>query len=153
MASTNLSARPGTPAGNEISLGRIWQGGVLAIVGAVLANLLVRALVVGLMEVPTAFPPFQMGAIAFLNFMGVAAGVAVFAVISRISRRPLRTFQIVAVVALVISIIPNIALALNPGAAPVPGGTPTAFLVLILFHVVAGVVAIGVLTGYTRARR
>ncbi len=38
----------------------------------------------------------------------------------------------------------------NPTAMPFPGGSALAFGVLILFHVVAAIVAVGVLTTLTR---
>ena len=54
-------------------------------------------------------------------------------------------FVLVAVIALVLSIIPNFMAAANPAMFPFPGGTATAFLVLVLFHIIAAVVSVVVL--------
>jgi hypothetical protein len=52
----------------------------------------------------------------------------------------------VAMVVLVLSIIPNFVMMANPGMMPFPGGSALTFGVLIVFHVVAGLVSVWVLT-------
>lgn len=126
----------------------LWQAGLLAIVGSVVANLIVRAIALALLDLPTDFPPLQAGSITFFTVVGTLGAVIVYAIIQGRSEQPARTFQIVAAVALVLSALPNVALAINPSAAPFPGGTSSAFIVLMLFHVVAAVVSVGALTRF-----
>jgi hypothetical protein len=130
------------------SIGTIARAGLVAVVAAVIANIVARFIMFALLPLPAEFPPLQIGAIAFLTTLGVGAGAVVYALITRISRRPNRTFTIVALVALVLSIIPNLALMADPTAAPFPfpGASSTAFGALIVFHIIAGLIAILVLT-------
>lgn len=135
-----------------VVMGRIWIAGLVAVVGAVVANLLTLPLLWALAPgVPADFPPFQMGAIAIFTALQVGIGVGVFALIVRFTQRPIRIFTIVALVALALSLIPNLALAANPAAAPFPGGTSAAFLALIIPHFVAAAVAITALVRLSRA--
>lgn len=128
---------------SSVSGTRLLIAGVLTVIAAVIANLVARALFFALFQVPD-FVPFQPGRIAFLTAGGVGAAALAFAVIVRRSDRPARTFQRVAVVALILSIVPNVALAANPEAAPFPvvDGASTGFLILIIFHVVAAVISV-----------
>jgi predicted membrane channel-forming protein YqfA (hemolysin III family) len=121
---------------------RLLQAGLLTIVAAVVANLVVRLLVGALTPIDPAFLPLGFGAITAFTVLGVALGAVVYALIARRAANPARTFTVVAVVALVVSILPNLALMANPAAAPMPGGTAAYYGLLILFHIVAGVVAI-----------
>jgi hypothetical protein len=59
-----------------------------------------------------------------------------------------RTYWIVATIAFILSIVPNLLSAANPDAIPFPfpGASPTAFLILIAFHVVAYLTSVLVLT-------
>lgn len=59
------------------------------------------------------------------------------------------TYRIVGVIAFFLSLIPDVALLINPEAIPMPGATPLAVLMLILFHSIAAVLTIGVLTTRT----
>lgn len=124
---------------------RLLGAGVLTVIAAVIANLLVRALLFILFALPTDFPPLDWPRVAVLTTLGVGAGAIVFGVIARRSARPARTFRRVAAVAFVLSILPNLALAANPGAAPFPGASATGFLTLIVFHVVAAVISVALL--------
>lgn len=121
---------------------RLLRAGVLTILAAVAANLVVRLLAGALIPIDPAFLPLGFGAIAAFTILGVGLGALVYAFIARRAANPARTFTIVAVIALVVSILPNLALMANPAAAPMPGGTAAYYGLLILFHVVAGVVAI-----------
>jgi predicted Co/Zn/Cd cation transporter (cation efflux family) len=125
---------------------QILRAGVLAIAVAIVANLVVRALIMAVVELPENFPPLQPGSIIFFTVIGVAAATLVFALVNRFARNPVRVFRIVAVIALVLSLIPNLSLMVNPANAPFPGGTPQAFAVLSIFHIVAAIVSIWILT-------
>jgi hypothetical protein len=135
------------------SIGAIAKAGLVAVVLAVVANLAARGLLFALFPLPAEFPPFGLVPIAMLTAVGVSLGVLVYGVISRVSRRPARTFTVVALIALVLSILPNLALLVNPNAIPFPfpGASSAAFGVLILFHVIAAAVTIAVMTRVERA--
>lgn len=121
---------------------RFVVAGILTVVAAIVANLVARALLFALFELPADFVPFQPARVAFLTAGGVGAAAVAYAIVARRSDRPARTFQRVAVVAFLLSIVPNVALAVNPDAAPFPVAEASGFLVLIIFHVVAGVVSV-----------
>lgn len=123
-------------------VGRVARAAVLTVVAAVVGNLVVRALLFALFELPADFVPFQPVRVAFLTALGVGAAAVAFYVIAGRSERPARTFAWVAVVAFVLSIVPNVALAANPDAAPFPNASASGFLILIVFHVVAGVISV-----------
>lgn len=135
-----------------VVMGKVWIAGLAAIAGSIVANLIALPMVRLLFsDVSPDFPPFQPGAIAFFTFIQVGLGVLVFWLLARFTRRPIRVFTIVALVALVLSCVPNVMLALNPAAAPFPGGSATGFLALIIFHFIAGAVAVIALTRLSRA--
>ncbi len=149
VRSASASAAP-APKG-EVAVYKIWWVGPLAIVAAIVANLVARGIVLALVDVPAEFPPLQSPTIVFFTTIGVGLGALVFALIGRRAKRPIRTFRIVALVALVVSILPNLSLMANPAGAPFPGATSQGFGLLIVFHVVAAVAAVATLT--TLARR
>ncbi len=135
------SARPYVP------FGRIVLGGIVTIVVAVVANLIVRWLLMAVLPISPEFPPFGVSAIAMFTTIGVILATLVYWVITKMSYTPVRTFRIVAVIALVISILPNILAAINPAAMPMqfPGATGPAFGALIVLHIVAAVICMTVL--------
>ncbi len=135
---------------NTLPLRKILQAGLIAIVAAVAANLLALVIVRAVLDLPADFPALQFGPIALFTAIGVALGVVVFALISRVARQPVRTFWIVAMIALFVSLVPNLLLMLNPQAAPIPGGSALAFGTLMVFHVIAALVSVPVLTSLSR---
>jgi uncharacterized membrane protein YeaQ/YmgE (transglycosylase-associated protein family) len=124
-----------------------WQKALLTIGAAVLANVVTRFIVgLAILAIPSNFDPLRYASIIAFTVLGAVGAVVAYWLIQRVSSNPNRTFTIVAVVALVLSILPNFGLMANPAAAPMPNGTPLGYGVLILFHVVAGVVCIYMLT-------
>lgn len=130
--------------------GKILLAGLAAIVAAIVANLILRAILTPLLGLSPTLLPFQIPSIIFFTLLGTGLGLLVFLLIYRLSSNPIRTFTIVAIVALIISILPNLGLMANPSAAPFPGGTPGDFAVLIVYHIVAAIVFVGVLTAMLR---
>ena len=126
----------------EEEQGSLLKAGLLALVLAFAANLIAYGLLALLVELPAGFAPLQPAPIAIFTALGAVGATITFAIVRRVSGQPARTFTIVAVVAFVLSIIPNILLALDPTAAPIPGADAEGFLILILFHVVAAVVIV-----------
>lgn len=150
MSTPSTSKRSTAVPAYPVATSKIWWAGLAAVVAAVTANVLVRAILSTLLDLPSEFPPLQPGAIAFFTAIGVGLGAVVFWLISRRSKQPIRIFRIVALVALVLSILPNLALTASPSASPFAGASAQAFGLLIIFHVVAAVVCVGLLTRLTR---
>lgn len=130
---------------NGVNRGKLVTAGLGSVAAAVAANLVAFFIIRALIDLPPDFPPLTVGAITFFTIIGTGLGVLVFGWLARRSATPFRTYRAAAAVALVLSIIPNLLAALNPATFPFPGGTATAFVVLILFHVIAAVVSMVVL--------
>jgi hypothetical protein len=126
-------------------LARIAGATLVAAVAAVVANVLLRALAVAVLDIPQPeFEPLQVRAVVVSTLGGVIAAGGVFAILARRARDPARVFVIVATVALVVSLWAPISLAVadppeNPGTDAGSVGT------LVVMHVVAAAIAVGVL--------
>ncbi len=125
----------------RVSLKRLLWVGPLAIVAALAANFIVRAIALAVLDIPADFMPLQTTAFIPFTVVGLLGAIIVFAIIGRVARRPVRTFIIVAAVVLVLSFLPDIGL-LASGA---PGATLPGILVLMLLHVVAAVIVVALL--------
>jgi hypothetical protein len=130
----------------RVSLRRLLWVGPLTIVVATIANSLLRFLAVSLFDISPDFIQLQIGPPIIFSVVGVLGAVIVFALIARFSRRPIRLFRIVALIVLLISFLPDIGL-LATGA---PGATPLSVGVLMLMHVLAWAISVGMLTRLTR---
>ncbi|HAD07738.1 MAG TPA: hypothetical protein DCE76_11335 [Anaerolineaceae bacterium] len=139
-----------TSSSTTVDRNKIPRAAALAVGYSVAANLIARQLLGQVIEFPAGFLPLTPGPIAVFTLIGTAMGGLVFWLMARVLPNPLRPFQAVALAALVLSIIPNLVLMGNPQMAPMPGGTPQAFGVLIVFHVIAGLITIFVLSRMTR---
>lgn len=139
-----------TSSSTIVDRNKIPRAAALAVGYSVAANLIARQLLGQVIEFPAGFLPLTPGPIAVFTLIGTAMGGLVFWLMARALPNPLRPFQVVALVALVLSCIPNFYLMANPQMAPMPGGTPQAFGVLIVFHVIAGLITIFVLSRMTR---
>ena len=137
-------------AANGIDRRKLLVASLASIAAAVAANLVAFFIARAMFDLPADFPPLSVGAITFFTVLGTGLGALVFALLVRRSAAPVRTYWIIAIVALVLSILPNFLAAANPALFPFPGGTATAFLVLTLFHVIAAVVSVVVLTRMSR---
>lgn len=124
----------------------IWFIGLIAIVGSVIANWITLALILAVTDLTSDFLPLNYAPVGIFTALGVAVATLVFSFVMRRASQPIRTYWIVAMVAMVLSCIPNVLTAINPSAAPFPGGTSAGFITLIAFHVVAGVVSTVILT-------
>ena len=132
---------------------RIWRSGLVAVALSVVVNGVAYFILNAILGLPSPadFPPLSVGAIGVLTAVFTLLGVAAFALVTRLSRRPIRTYRIVATVAFVLSIVPNILSALNPEAAPFPFpiSSSLGFWVLIIFHVIAYLMTVWVMTTRT----
>ncbi len=132
-------------AGNRVNRSKLLTAGLASVAAAVAANVVAFWLVRAVVDLPAGFMPLSVGAIAFFTIIGTGLGALVFAWLAGRSAAPFKTYRNVALVAFIVSIIPNVLAALNPAMFPFPGGNATAFVVLILFHIIATVVSVAVL--------
>lgn len=117
--------------------------GALAIVIATALNVLIGYLAVRLLDISRMFSPLDgYGTIVPFTVVGVAAATVVYALLMRYSRNPMRVFVRVAGAALVLSFVPDISLIVFSA----PGATPLSVGVLMLMHVAAFLVSVGMLT-------
>jgi hypothetical protein len=137
----------------QVDKSKIWKTGLLAISASVVANLAAYFVLNALLDLPPTaeFPPLGPASIAIVTALFTATGVMVFAIIARVSDNPVRLYWIISTIAVVLVSIPNVIAAMNPAAAPFPfpGGTSTAYLVLIVFHVIAYLITTGTMTTRT----
>ena len=137
----------------KLPVKRVLMAGGIAIVGSVIANLIVFWLG-GMLAQPN--PDFQplaspMPTIIFtVGFLGIATGV--YAVINAVASNPVRVWTIVAWVALIVGLIPDFMLLINPSGMPM--GTPTvgAVIVLIVMHFVAFAITMWAFTKWAHQR-
>lgn len=145
------SVSPSAPATvttkQRVRYGRLWWVGLLTIVLAVVANLIVRAVALLFVTVPPEFLPLSdpMPTIIF-TVGGVLAAVIVFAIVGRFTRRPARVYTIIAVIALLLSLVPDIMMLVAPASFPFPGANVGTVSVLLTQHIVAAVIAVWILT-------
>jgi Family of unknown function (DUF6069) len=124
-------------------IGRLTWVGVLAIVAATAVNVLIGYLAVTFLDILKLFFPLNgYDTIVPFTVIGVAAATGVYALITRYSRSPMRLFLQIAGTALALSFVPDILLLVFSA----PGATPISVGVLMLMHVAAFLVSVGVLT-------
>ena len=139
MTSVTSPAQPT----ERVAFNRLLWVGPLTILAAIVANVIIQQIAVAVLRPDPAFIPLTLVAPIVFTLIGVLGAVIVYAVIGRVSRQPIRLFRRVAVVTLVVSLIPDI-LMLITGFNP--GTTAANVAVLILMHVVAWAIAVGMLT-------
>jgi Family of unknown function (DUF6069) len=146
MSSIDLSS-PVSATQPVSNRGRFALVGLATIAAAVLANVLVYA--VG--SVVVAYDPQfvvlanVVGTVLFTLVPAVVA-VLLYAVLLRFAGNPARIFTNIAAVVLVLSLIPDITY-----IPTVPGASTGQTAILMLMHVAAAVVIVGLLTNLTRS--
>jgi F0F1-type ATP synthase assembly protein I len=139
-----------TDARARATASNIMLAGAVSMAAAVAANLVVRAFLFVLLDLPGDFPPLMALSVIIFTLIGTGLGVLAYALVNKYSKNPTRTYLLIAAVALILSILPNFGLMANPAAAPFPGGSALAFGVLIIFHIVAALVFIPLLLKLSR---
>ncbi len=130
-------------------LRRLLWVGPLTVVAAVAGVLIVRVIGVGIVHPSPAFPHLAWLPPLFFTAFLVIGAVLVFALVARFSKRPYRTYFVISVVVLLLSFVPDAA---EPIYALVPRANwPNAVLLMVL-HVVAWGITVGLLFRLTRAR-
>jgi hypothetical protein len=138
-----------TSAPKEVNTGRIWLGGLITIVLAVIGNLLWVWLAKMLFPISPEFLPLQPARVAALTVVGVLGGVILYAILASKSNRPIRAYQRIAWIVFLVSLLPDVGLYFS---GFIPGTTVTAVLVLMFTHVIAALIAIYVLPATTKAK-
>ena len=127
---------------------RAWLVWLRTILGAVAANLVVRAGGLAAFDVPPEFEPLAMaGPTVFLTVVGVASGLGVAVAVDRLSVRPVPLFRRIVVAALLLSLLPDLWLLTEGAAEGFPGTTVPAVAILMVQHVAAAAVVLWSVTG------
>ena len=122
---------------------RAWVIRLRTILGAVAANLVLRAAAVAVFDVPPEFEPLATaGPTVFLTVVGVGAGLGVAIVVDKRSERPVPLFQRIVLVALLLSLVPDVWMLTDSGGEAFPGATVPAVVTLMLQHVAAAAVVL-----------
>jgi hypothetical protein len=124
-------------------IGRLTRVGLLAIVAATAVNVLIGYLAVAFLDISNLFLPLNgYGTIVPFTVIGVSGATVVYSLLTRYSRSPMRLFLWIAGAALALSFVPDILLLVFS----VPGATPVSVGMLMLMHVAAFLVSVGMLT-------
>lgn len=118
----------------------IVRRGITAIVVAVVANVLVLTAVLQTGAVPR-FQPLNYTAVVFLTTTGLLGATVVYWLLVQWKPAPDRLFVWIAGIILLVSFVPDLGLLTVDPQATIPG-----IAVLMAMHVIAAVVAVGVLT-------
>lgn len=120
---------------------RAWVVWLQTIVGAVAANLLLRAAALAVFDIPAEFEPLATAVPTILfTVIGVAAGLLVALAVDSTSANPVPLFRNIVIVALLLSLLPDLYMFTSSGAAAFPGATVPAVVTLMLQHVAAAAV-------------
>ena len=127
---------------------RAWVVWLRTILAAVAVNLVLRIAALGIFDIPAAFQPLAVAMpTIFLTVVGVAAGLGVALAVDTMSEQPVPLFRRIVLVALVISLLPDLFMLTEGGAAQFPGATVPGVMTLMLQHVAAAAI---VFWGVTR---
>jgi len=133
---------------SSIQLNKLWWVGPLTVLTSVIGVLIVRAIAMTILTPPYA-PGLQMIALPIIFTLILCTGaVFVFALVGRFAKNPVRTYLIISAAFLVISFIPDILSV----SAPMPGAGWPYSITLMIMHVVAGFITVGMLIKLTALR-
>ncbi len=137
----------------KLPLSRVLMAGGIAIVGSVIANLIVFWLG-GMLAQPN--PDFQplaspMPTIIFTTAFLVMATI-VYMIINAVASNPVRVWTIVAWIALLIGLIPDIMMIVDPASFPMGTPTVSSAIVLMVMHFVAFAITMWAFTNWAHQR-
>ncbi|MGH3146061.1 MAG: DUF6069 family protein [Rubrobacter sp.] len=132
----------GEGRGEGVSARRLLWVGPLAVLAAVVVNLVIRTVAVAAFGL-SGFLPLAVGPTVAFTVIGVVGAVVVFALIARFARDPVRLFRRVAFVVLLLSLIPDLSLLIT---GSIPGTTVAGVLTLMAEHVATWAVSVVTLT-------
>lgn len=131
-----------------IPWGALALGAGISAAIAIVANVFIRAIFLGVFDISDDFEPLaSAGPIFPATIVGIGLAALVFALVIRLRARPIRDFQIVALVALVLSALPLIGVWTSDDAVNGP-----AIIALGLMHVVTAAAVFLVLIPFVRRR-
>jgi len=132
----------------SIGRGRFARLGLVTVIAATVANVLVYYLGAAIIGYDPTFVVLEnVGGAIFFTIPAAIIAVLLYAVLLRTAANPERTFTIISAVVLVLSVIPDITY-----IPTVAGSSNAQTAVLILMHVVAAAVIVGMLARYTRPK-
>ena len=114
-----------------------WREIVVAVVAAVIANVLIRTLVVALTDVDDSPPPLSYQAIIFWTIIFVVIAGAVWHLVRGRSQTPRQTYRLIAGGVLLLSLVPDLLLDISWGGR----------LTLMALHVVSAAICVASFTG------
>jgi hypothetical protein len=129
----------------RVATSRLWWVAPPTMIAAALANLIVYAIATALFAGPRQFSYLTPLSIVISTAIYLLVAAIVYAVTGRFSKRPIRVFRVVALIALLLSF-----------AAPLsatqftPPADATTVVVLLVMHVVAAMITIGMFTTLAR---
>ena len=141
MATNSQQARTAPGAGS--ALNKLVWAGPLTIVAAMAANTIIGLIAAALLNPDPGFIPLTVPVPAVFTLFGVLAAVVVYAAMVHFARKPVEQFRKVAMIALVVSFVPDILMLLTGFN---PGTNLANVVVLIVMHVVAWAITVGMLT-------
>lgn len=133
-------------ASRTVSRGRFALVGPGTVVAAVVANVLVYLIGAAVVSYDQQFLPLaNVGGAVFFTVVPAIVAVLLYAALLRFTRTPARIFTLIAAVVFVVTLIPDFTY-----IPTVPGATGGQTAILVLMHVVAAGVIVGMLTTLTR---
>lgn len=140
-------------ASGKLPLSRVLMAGGVAIIGSVIANLVVYWLG-GMLAQPN--PDFQplaspIPTVIFTTGFLVMATI-VYAIINAFASNPVRIWTIVAWIALLVGLIPDIMMIVDPASFPMGTPTVSSAIVLIVMHFVAFAITMWAFTKWAHQR-
>ena len=131
-----------TVRNRHVVWGRLVPAGALALVLAAVANVVVYLVASSLGAMPQDVDangqgPITLPMVVAMSVAGAVAGTLVYALIGRFVRRPVRVFRLVSALALVLSFV---------GPFTIPGAPAVMVGALLLMHMIAAVIVVGLLT-------
>lgn len=120
---------------------RLWLAGLIAVVGSIIVNTIIRLIALAVLSIPTTFMALSTPIIVIaFTFVGTLGALGVFALMNRFARNPIRLFRIVALIAVILSFIPTLLLFFNP-MENVAG-----IYTLLVMHITTYLICVGALT-------
>ena len=98
-----------TPGAERIAISRVWLAGGAALVISLLANAIVRTVMVVIFPISPLFRALSTwDTIIIFTLVGVFGATVVFAILARLTKHAIKLFRWLAGFLLVVSFVPNI---------------------------------------------